>query len=262
MIHRIKDALSKLLFCFKISADPQTFLKIIRETKRFKKSNSQVDEKPHLYKFQLNEQVQEIYLRTQSGDIAMFYEMFWRVVYKLPQDVFKNVKTIVDLGANVGMASLYFAENCPQAKIFAVEPERNNFSVLTKNLADKSAQKRFKKLQAAIDDKDGEVTLHSGGMSYNVHISDGNDRGENVRAISMNSLLNGFDIAEIDLLKIDIEGTEKKIFAKDTDWLDRVKSIIIEFHSIEDKEVCTKELLLKGFSLKEMKQKNLVFASK
>jgi FkbM family methyltransferase len=45
----------------------------------------------------------------------------------------KEVKVIVDIGANVGYSALYFAHLYKNAKIFAIEPEKNNFSQLQKN---------------------------------------------------------------------------------------------------------------------------------
>jgi FkbM family methyltransferase len=41
---------------------------------------------------------------------------------------------IIDAGANIGLASVYFASRFPNARILAIEPERKNFEILVKNV--------------------------------------------------------------------------------------------------------------------------------
>ena len=50
-------------------------------------------------------------------------------------EVEKPPRTLVDAGANIGLASLYFANRFPSANIIAIEPEQSNFDLLRKNVA-------------------------------------------------------------------------------------------------------------------------------
>lgn len=54
-----------------------------------------------------------------------------------------------------------------------------------------------------------------------------------MRAYSMHDLLRHFSERPIDLLKIDIEGSEAALFSADTSWLSRVRNLCIELHSRE-----------------------------
>jgi FkbM family methyltransferase len=59
-----------------------------------------------------------------------------------------------------------------------------------------------------------------------------------INAISINTILNKYNINQIDILKIDIEGSEKEVFSENIDWLERVKVIIIELHDFR-KQGCS-----------------------
>lgn len=54
--------------------------------------------------------------------------------YKLPIENFQP-KLILDWGGNIGCAAVYFAIKYPDAQIYSVEPEKNNFKLLTFNTA-------------------------------------------------------------------------------------------------------------------------------
>ena len=63
--------------------------------------------------------------------------MYSDVVIKGDYDIRlpKLPRTIIYAGANVGLASIYYANKYPQAKIVAVEPEPMNYSKLLRNVA-------------------------------------------------------------------------------------------------------------------------------
>ena len=74
-----------------------------------------------------------IRIRTNTADTYVFREVFLQKAYDLG---FLNLHpgTIIDGGANVGYASIFFAITYPQARIFAIEPEESNFKMLLRNV--------------------------------------------------------------------------------------------------------------------------------
>src|SRR6185369_12585741 len=72
-----------------------------------------------------------ISLRLKTSDIATFKKIFLDREYDFPLE--KKPETILDAGANVGFASVFFAQKFPTAKIVAIEPEASNFALLKKN---------------------------------------------------------------------------------------------------------------------------------
>jgi hypothetical protein len=88
-------------------------------------------------------------LRPGAGDLAIFYEVLARGAYRLqPGLVDADAPlTIVDAGANIGMTSLYFASRYSQARIFAIEPNPENYAALKLNTA---SEPRITVLQACV----------------------------------------------------------------------------------------------------------------
>jgi FkbM family methyltransferase len=139
-------------------------------------------------------------------------------------------KVIVDAGANIGMASIYFANKYPGAKIIAIEPEASNFDLLARNSRPYPA---IIPVHAALWNRDGEISVGEPdpaiGESGNWAFVTREGPGAKVRAITMLTLMKEMQIQSADLVKIDIEGAEKEVF-ESGDWMKRVRSLMIEIH--------------------------------
>src|SRR5947208_3715840 len=72
-------------------------------------------------------------LRDNKSDKAIFFQVFYEKQYDLYGVQFPDALRIIDGGANIGCASVYFSIVFPKAEIFAIEPEKNNFSLLKIN---------------------------------------------------------------------------------------------------------------------------------
>ena len=267
MIRRIILAANKLKFCYAISADLSTFIKLVRNTKKSKwHSQNQVigkPEEPVEYNFRINGQPQKVFLRTYAGDISIFYEIFLYKTYKLPETIFANSTNIIDAGAHIGLASLYFLSQSPQAKIISIEPDAENYSILQKNLKAMIESGKAISIYAALDNKDGFLYVTKSQFGYNTKVND-TPAAEKVTAVSLNALISLCNIKSIDLIKIDVEGFEKRIFSENLEWLDQVKNIVLETHSSEAYSLCAKTLLNKGFQVKKLSSdtENIYWASR
>lgn len=165
-------------------------------------------------------------LRVRTSDLSLYNEILVSKEYSFSiVDLCAN--TIVDAGANIGLSSIYFATQYPNAAIVALEPEASNFSLLCKNVAPYS---NIIAINAALWNTDGQVHLanpESPRSRWAFRVQ--NDGGIVARAITMQTLMLEAGLLGIDLLKIDIEGAEVEVF-QDLSWLDRVSRIVIELH--------------------------------
>ena len=117
-------------------------------------------------------------------------------------------KTILDVGANIGLAALYFRACYPDAQIIAVEPDPTTFFKLTRNVG---GDGRVLLVNAAASDHDGEVVLFQPAaysIASSVKRSEGAASEVRVRATTLDALCDEMRLSRIDMLKLDVEGAE------------------------------------------------------
>jgi FkbM family methyltransferase len=175
----------------------------------------------------------DVVVRDNGGsDAFIFSEVFSHRYYDF--DLPYTPETILDLGANAGFTSIFFARKYPGARIIAVEPIASNLEILRRNVELNHLDVTI--VPAAIAVEDGSVTMDVSGLDYGHQvIADLVERPKHssiskVKAISMRSLMAEFKLERISLLKIDIEGYEKRLLTENCDWLSRVDAICIELH--------------------------------
>ena len=168
-----------------------------------------------------------VWVRPGTTDMPIFDQI--ALDPYMPLDMSDPPTVIVDLGANIGLSTRFFKSAYPGARIVAVEPDPQNFAMLTRNtegIADVHCE------MAGIWPEDGWIRLKQDGLgSSGFRTEDANDGHGSTLALSMTTLMARARIDRISLLKIDIEGAEKDLFsAKDLSWMDRVDRIAIELH--------------------------------
>jgi FkbM family methyltransferase len=134
---------------------------------------------------------------------------------------------IVDAGANIGASAAWFGTIFPRARIVAIEPEPGNLELLRMNCA----RENFDIVAGAVGAEDGTMHLvDPGGGAWAFRVEREGDHPVPVYAID--TLLRRFDAASTFplLCKIDIEGGEADLFAKNTSWVSRFALVIIELH--------------------------------
>jgi FkbM family methyltransferase len=170
-----------------------------------------------------------------TTDIPVYKQVFVARDYdsgNLPQ----GARTIVDLGANIGLSTIFFALKYLNAAVLSVEPDPGNFSQLMTNIA--PLGNRAQALMAAAWSRDGVLSLVTediDGRSLGadaIQVTEKNELGSSdVPCFSVASLLRQARMEFVDILKVDIEGAENEVFSKEPDdWLARVGMIIIETH--------------------------------
>jgi len=173
-------------------------------------------------------------LRLPGSDIQVVKQVFKTEEYQF--DTVKDPQVIIDAGANIGLAAIWFTHRFPGVRIIAVEAEKNNFELLQHNIA---PYPNITAIHAALWDKQGSIEVrdvgigHWGFMTANADDSastmDGHTVSE-VEALTVDTLMTRFDLPFVDLLKMDIEGAELEVFRTSDRWLDRVGAMIVELH--------------------------------
>lgn len=141
---------------------------------------------------------------------------------------------IVDLGANIGLASLYLASQWPGARIVAVEPDAGNFAQLQRNFAlSSAAAAEFDAVQAAVASHSGWARIaNPGGPAAGLRTAAASAGAPGaIPALSLDELLARAPECEPFLVKIDIEGAEADLFqAGPPAWMARFPVLVVEPH--------------------------------
>ncbi|MCB4799715.1 FkbM family methyltransferase [Neotamlana laminarinivorans] len=168
-----------------------------------------------------------IELRNKTSDLGVFYQVFLAQSYQL--NYYLEPKVIIDCGANIGLATIFFKNKFPKSKIISIEPEESNFKMLLKNT------KQYENiicLNYGIWNKTANLKVEKNSGNWDFTVKEVLNKDNNtVSAISINEIVERYDINQIDILKIDIEGSERELFKNNWEtWLKLTKVLIIELH--------------------------------
>lgn len=172
-----------------------------------------------------------VLLRSHTTDISVLGELVVGKSYVPAAEVLDdNISTIVDLGANTGLAARWFLERFPTARILSVEPEPTNVEALRQNLA--SYGERAKVIAACVGSRERNVALDTASGEFGVTMLELEDpeMAGDARVINMESVISALGSNAIDLLKCDVEGAERELFESGGDWISGVHVMSVECH--------------------------------
>jgi len=188
---------------------------------------------------------QQVKIRKGTSDFAVAKQIFLNDEYgiALPFEPY----TIIDAGANVGYAALYFAARYQYATILAVECDSANFQAMMHNLnggpGTDQPHPRIIPIMAALWPVDTEIAvIDPGRKEWAMRVVTQLEEGvaifrNNAPGLSLKSLLraacSGNEAGVVDILKIDIEGSELELFssAETVSTIQaQVRCVIVETH--------------------------------
>jgi FkbM family methyltransferase len=144
----------------------------------------------------------------------------------------KERPRVVDLGAHIGLFSLFVLGHFPSAVIHSVEASRETYEILRRNRKINEGL-AWEVHWAAMWDHDGEISFNDGekaSTGHHVDLSGTTGRRSNVPAISLSTLLKERVKSDVDLLKVDIEGAEEAVLCEDPGLLRSVAALTAEIH--------------------------------
>ena len=183
----------------------------------------------------------EFHFRDCAGDSGAINQVFSRLDYDIGHMAQampllawltrqKRPPLIIDAGAHIGCATVWFKHQFPEARVIAIEPEPENFALLSQNVMG----------------MEGVSTVHGAVASYNgrgylrdpqrdtwgFRVTDREqiDDAPEVKMHTMRRLLAMEPDAAPFIAKVDIEGGEAELFARNCAWLVDFPLTIIELH--------------------------------
>jgi FkbM family methyltransferase len=201
---------------------------------------------PDIFTIKLGVKTIDLRLRRRSGDLFILHEIFTYTTYDVGPTFHDHVTTFLDLGAHIGLTTLYFAQMFPNARYVCVEPNSANVPLLRENVAWLGSNAFV--LEAAVSDRSGFQPFDDSGKSYSGHIADSEDCGR-VRSYTLDDVVALSGLEFIDILKIDIEGAERDVLRCAPNCLSRVKLIVAELHGDYSLAIFSRDLSSLGFTV-------------
>lgn len=175
-----------------------------------------------------------VYLRCASSDFVTFHEVFINREYgAVLSHAPDRVRGVLDLGANIGLASRWFLQCWPSAQVIAVEPDSGNITVLRRNLASADGSSQCHRVvNAFVGGRVREAVLKSRGAGYANEgmLSDAEQPGHQTLPVITPAQLLEMTSTPIDVVKMDIEGSEKEVLEADLSWLESCSTVVLEVH--------------------------------
>jgi FkbM family methyltransferase len=192
--------------------------------------------------------------------LSSYAEIFKEEIYKFVSA--HSTPIIIDCGANIGLATIYFKQLYPNAIVYAYEPDPDLFEAMRLNIASFNLEST-QCFNNAVSNKNDGLLFHKEGGHSGMLV---NNEGEDVIKVESVRLR---DILEketyISFLKIDIEGHEGVVLNDIRDQLYKVEHLFVEYHSFIGEEQLLADILklltTAGFRyyIKEGQNKKLPF---
>jgi FkbM family methyltransferase len=159
--------------------------------------------------------------------------------YRLPSLPDFRPTVILDVGANIGLASIYFATRYPQARIWSVEPLPENLALLEQNLA--PFRDRVTILRCGLGEVAGTFPYYPsedrgnfGGGTFQPGHGDAS-RATLLPIRTLTEVMQAEHIPPPDVIKLDAEGFEGPILRGAPESIIATTRVVIgELHGIED----------------------------
>jgi FkbM family methyltransferase len=167
-------------------------------------------------------------LRFREQDIYVIGEILHDRAYRIHSELPPR-PVIVDAGANIGVAALWLASRYPGAKLHCFEPESRSFALLEHNLRQLPGARSER---SALGADPGTVSLYvsENGSVHSIFETESPPRVEVVRSARLGDYMERNRIGRVDLLKVDVEGSEMAILRGLGVHIAQVGVIVGELH--------------------------------
>ena len=215
----------------------------------------------------------KIKVRSVFGpDFVVTHEMFYRDDYNISSIQFDcSEPVVIDVGANIGTFSLLVNCRNPRAKIFAYEPELSNYELTEENIRLNGVGHNIKCFSLAVAETEGNKTFYISTLEYAHSLEMENIEGGDfnkkitVNTTTIEQILKSNNLDRLDLLKLDIEGTEYAVlYNLPLDLYNKIKYIALEIHDHKtyQKEELVNFLTEKGYSVARSNKNPHVYLAK
>jgi FkbM family methyltransferase len=231
LVERVRVWVEQTVSYWRGTATPADFVRLMRVRLALSKLGPLVCRHPLIMRVNIPALGGDVWLRSHTTDIGVLTEQLATNTYRALEHV-ADARVIVDLGANTGLVARWLLERYPDARIVCVEPECENVELLRRNLA--AFESRAVVVPKCVGSHEGTTSLETDSGEWGFAMTDGPG---DVEVTTMARLVDEHGLERIDLLKCDIEGAERDLFASCSEWIWRVGFALVECHDFPGEEL-------------------------
>ena len=187
----------------------------------------------------------KIKLRVNSTDFMAFTHVWLLQEYYRYGFEIKDNDVIIDIGAHIGLFTLFSSQFCKNGRIYCFEPVKDNFNMLKSNLKLNNIENVIV-ANTAVSSTTGSVTiyLNEDEAGHSMHVP--NQKQIQVESFSLQDIFDSYKLEKCNFLKIDCEGEEYEIInALPTLYFDKIKKMCVEYHFVDTRPQLLENMIQK-----------------
>mgnify|MGYP001608676553 FL=1 len=187
----------------------------------------------------------KIKLRTRSTDLMALTNVWLVEEYSGSNFRINANDVIIDIGAHVGLFTLYASQYCKNGTIFCFEPVDENYDILVDNITQNNL-KNVKPFKSAVSKSESTITIYRNKDEAGHSMFSFTSHALKVDSISLKKIIDENSVNQCNLIKIDCEGAEYEIIESlPLEYFKKISKLIIEYHFADSKPKLVNDLKTK-----------------
>ncbi|MBI2579827.1 MAG: FkbM family methyltransferase [Candidatus Aenigmarchaeota archaeon] len=175
--------------------------------------------------------------RARTTDLGTLHTCFIGEENRVSEDMLGSSPVIIDIGAHIGIFSVYACKKIPDSKVYSYEPFPDNYELLKRNIEINNLGGNIKAFNSAVFSKKGKKSLYfrkryTAGCTLMKDTSHADSSAVTVNCTTVKDIFDSNKIKKCDLMKIDCEGADHIILRSiPRQYFKRINMIHTEFHA-------------------------------
>lgn len=177
----------------------------------------------------------KIKLRVNSTDLMALTNVWLKQEYSKNDFEINDSDVVIDIGAHIGLFSIFASKFCRSGKIYCFEPVKENYELLLSNLKLNKITNVIP-FNSAISKETSFVEIFCNDDEAGHSMYQPTSKSIKVKSIPLQKLFEDKNIEKCDFLKLDCEGAEYDIIdSLPIEYFKKIKKIVIEYHFADNK---------------------------
>lgn len=171
-----------------------------------------------------------IKIRKNSTDLMALTHVWLIEEYKQQNFEIKSSDVVIDVGAHIGLFTIYASQFCNKGQIFSFEPVKENYDLLMENIKENSLN-QVKSFNLAVSNSNDLIKMYLNSDESGHSMFSTSSKNIQVKSISLEKIFEENNIHHCDFLKLDCEGAEYEIIKNlPQKYFEKIDKMIIEYH--------------------------------